>query len=49
MKDGDTDDLELTPTLALRAYSIGVFPMAERSDSDAIYWVDPQFARCLAA
>ena len=42
MKDGDTDDLELTPALALQAYSIGVFPMAERSDLDAIYWVDPR-------
>ncbi len=42
MKDGEADELELTPELAIRAYSIGVFPMAERSDSDAIYWVDPR-------
>ena len=42
MKDGDADELDLTPALALRAYSIGVFPMAERSDSDAIYWIDPR-------
>lgn len=42
MKDGDSDDIELTPALALRAYSMGVFPMAERSDSDAVYWVDPR-------
>lgn len=42
MKDGDSEEPELTAALALRAYSIGVFPMAERSDSDAIYWVDPR-------
>ena len=33
---------ELTANLALRAYSIGVFPMAERRDADAVYWVDPR-------
>lgn len=35
-------DLELTPNLALKAYGIGVFPMAERRDSDVVYWVDPR-------
>jgi len=33
--------MELTPDLLLRAYAIGVFPMAEsRLDSD-VYWIDP--------
>lgn len=36
------EDLELTPNLALKAYGIGVFPMAERRDSDVVYWVDPR-------
>ena len=36
------EDLELTPGLALKAYGIGVFPMAERRDSDVVYWVDPR-------
>lgn len=36
------DDLELTANLALKAYGIGVFPMAERRDSDVVYWVDPR-------
>ena len=33
--------MELKPELLLRAYSIGIFPMAEsRSDSE-IHWIDP--------
>ena len=32
----------LTPQLLLRAYSIGVFPMAEGRDRDEVYWVDPK-------
>jgi len=31
----------LTPTLVLRAYAMGVFPMAESHDADTVYWVDP--------
>ncbi len=33
---------ELTPTLVLRAYAMGVFPMAESHDADTVFWVDPQ-------
>jgi len=36
------EDLELTPELAVKAYGIGVFPMAEERDSDVVYWVDPR-------
>jgi len=32
----------LTPQLLLRAYSIGVFPMAEGRERDEVYWVDPK-------
>lgn len=42
MKDAESDELELTPELMLRAYAAGVFPMAEGADSDDIYWVDPR-------
>ena len=42
MKDSDSDALELTPELVLRAYGAGVFPMAEDASSDEIYWVDPR-------
>ncbi|MFV0280771.1 MAG: leucyl/phenylalanyl-tRNA--protein transferase [Rhodoblastus sp.] len=32
---------EITPDLVLRAYSIGLFPMAETADDDRLYWVEP--------
>jgi len=32
----------LTPDLLLRAYAVGIFPMAEDSDSPAIYWFEPE-------
>ncbi len=37
------DPLEITPSLLLRAYANGVFPMSESRMSDDIYWVDPKF------
>jgi len=42
MKDTDQDVLELTPELVLRAYGAGVFPMADSSEADDVYWVDPR-------
>lgn len=33
---------DLTPELVVRAYTIGVFPMAEGRDDPEIYWVDPE-------
>lgn len=36
------DPLEITPTLLLRAYAAGVFPMSDNRASDEIYWVDPK-------
>ncbi len=32
----------LTPELLLRAYAIGVFPMAERRDDEGVFWVSPK-------
>ena len=32
----------LTPQLLLRAYSVGVFPMAEGRERSDVYWVDPR-------
>ena len=32
---------ELTPDLLMRAYGMGVFPMAEHRDDPEIFWVDP--------
>ena len=32
----------LTPELLLRAYSVGIFPMAEARDDTEVFWVDPR-------
>lgn len=32
----------ITPEILLRAYSIGLFPMAEAADDPEIFWVDPE-------
>lgn len=34
--------LEITPTLLLRAYAAGVFPMAQSAEAEEIFWVDPK-------
>jgi leucyl/phenylalanyl-tRNA--protein transferase len=33
--------LQLTPDLLLRAYRLGMFPMAETHDSPTLHWLDP--------
>lgn len=33
---------EITPDLVLRAYRVGLFPMAERRDGERLYWLDPE-------
>jgi leucyl/phenylalanyl-tRNA--protein transferase len=32
----------ITPQILLRAYSIGLFPMAESAEEEQLFWVDPQ-------
>ena len=32
----------LTPDVLLRAYSVGLFPMAENRDESTLYWIDPE-------
>lgn len=34
--------LDLTPDMLLRAYAIGVFPMAEDRDDQDLFWIDPR-------
>jgi leucyl/phenylalanyl-tRNA--protein transferase len=36
------DDPDITPDLLLRAYSVGVFPMAETREDPDLFWVDPR-------
>ncbi|MCW4463128.1 leucyl/phenylalanyl-tRNA--protein transferase [Sphingomonas sp. BT-65] len=33
---------DLDPDLVLRAYAMGVFPMAEHRDEDSVFWVEPR-------
>ncbi len=39
---------EITAELLLRAYAIGIFPMAEGRDDPVIHWVDPRKRGILA-
>ena len=32
----------ITPQLLLRAYTAGIFPMAESAQDNALYWVEPE-------
>ena len=34
--------LEITPSLMLRAYRAGLFPMAETRNGQRLYWLDPE-------
>lgn len=42
MARGGDGDIAITPRMLLRAYSIGIFPMAEAADDPTIHWVDPE-------
>ncbi len=33
---------DITPDILLRAYSIGLFPMAESASDPSLFWVDPE-------
>ena len=34
--------MELTPDILLRAYAIGIFPMAEGREHTELHWIDPE-------
>jgi leucyl/phenylalanyl-tRNA---protein transferase len=31
----------ITPQILLRAYAVGIFPMAESAEDNALYWIEP--------
>ncbi|MFL6798486.1 MAG: leucyl/phenylalanyl-tRNA--protein transferase [Xanthobacteraceae bacterium] len=33
--------IEITPEVLLKAYSCGIFPMAENAEDPALYWIEP--------
>jgi leucyl/phenylalanyl-tRNA---protein transferase len=42
MAKRDNTDIEITPQVLMKAYSCGIFPMAESADDPALYWIEPQ-------
>ena len=32
----------ITPKILLQAYAVGIFPMAETAEDNALYWVEPE-------
>ena len=42
MASRDTAVVEITPEVLLKAYACGIFPMAERADDPALYWIEPE-------
>ena len=39
--------IEITANVLLRAYSVGIFPMAESADSPHLHWIDPEYRGAL--
>jgi leucyl/phenylalanyl-tRNA--protein transferase len=37
-----SEPFEITPDILIRAYSVGLFPMAESAGSATLFWVDPK-------
>ncbi|MGH8336187.1 MAG: leucyl/phenylalanyl-tRNA--protein transferase [Gammaproteobacteria bacterium] len=42
MATRDQRTIAITPQVLLKAYSCGIFPMAESADDPALYWIEPQ-------
>lgn len=42
MTNSDDVIVEITPQLLLKAYAIGIFPMAESVDDPGMFWVEPE-------
>ena len=34
--------LDITPEVLLKAYAVGIFPMAEAADDPGLYWIEPE-------
>jgi leucyl/phenylalanyl-tRNA--protein transferase len=38
----DEHRVEITPDVLIKAYSVGIFPMAESADDPSLFWVEPE-------
>ncbi len=41
--------LDITPEVLLKAYAVGIFPMAEAADDPGLYWIEPESRGILPA
>lgn len=42
MANRNTNFIEITPEVLLKAYACGIFPMAESAEDPALYWIEPE-------
>ncbi len=42
MSKSDKNQLEITPQVLLKAYAMGIFPMAESAQDKELFWVEPK-------
>src|SRR5829696_2641167 len=42
MASRDSALIEITPEVLLKAYALGIFPMAESAEDPALYWIEPE-------
>jgi leucyl/phenylalanyl-tRNA--protein transferase len=42
MASRETAFIDITPEVLLKAYSCGIFPMAESAEDPALYWIEPE-------
>lgn len=42
MEPQDNPPFEITPDVLLKAYSCGIFPMAQSADDPHLYWIEPE-------
>lgn len=42
MANRNSNFIEITPDVLLKAYACGIFPMAESADDPALYWIEPE-------
>jgi leucyl/phenylalanyl-tRNA--protein transferase len=42
MSSRDSASSDITPEVLLRAYAVGIFPMAESVDDPTLFWVEPE-------
>jgi leucyl/phenylalanyl-tRNA--protein transferase len=42
MAEHDGSPVEITPQVLLKAYAIGIFPMAESAEDPHLYWIEPE-------